>query len=131
MNNSAKVEDILVYSLFCEEEISDPGKVPDSAVVAHGIARSFGFHPERLEEKRGELLKVLGEVVPDDFKKSGGGGGSFLSFCIDREGRHWAEHPTMEALFCLANALGLAGYCAPKEMWAMLPGGVPYIWFDF
>jgi hypothetical protein len=33
----------------------------------------------------------------------------------------------MEALFCLGIGLELAEWCAPREAWAMFPGGMPYV----
>ena len=26
--------------------------------------------------------------------------------------------------------LRLAGYCLPRHIWCVLPGGVPYVWFS-
>lgn len=78
------------------------------------------------EKNKTALTEMLGEL-DDSFKVSGGGGMSFLQAGMDKHGNHWAEHPTMEALFCLGIGLDLVEWCVPRELWGMCPGGVPYV----
>lgn len=115
--------------LFRPEEIVD-GKPPPDAIIVDGIVRKFAFHPQRLESSRGEVTRLAKEIVADQFLKNAGGGWSFLNLCNDRNSNQWAEHPTAEAFLCLAIGLGMAGYCVPKEMWNVMPGGIPYVWFE-
>ena len=96
------------------------------AVMVEGIVANYGFHPERLESHREEMIALL-EQLPDGFRESGGGGSSFLNACIDRDGNQWTGlHQIMEQLMVLGVALGLASYMLPKDMWKALPGGMPY-----
>lgn len=112
--------------LYLDDEIADPGKPPEGAVIVQGITANFGFHPGRLETTREKVRGWL-DALPDAFKQSSGGGYSFLGACDDREGNQWGEHTNMEQLFCLGIGLKLAEYCAPREVWSILPGGMPYI----
>ncbi len=115
-----RVKEIFMDSLFRD------GENTDKHVKAEGIMCTVGFHPERIESHRAEVESMLSQL-PDDFKTSGGGGMSFLNACMDKEGNHWAEHPTMEKLFQLGIALGKVKYCLPREMWSAFPGGMPYV----
>ena len=36
-------------------------------------------------------------------------------------------HMTVESLLCLGIGLDLAEWCLPKEMWSLMPGGMPYV----
>ena len=91
-------------------------------VKVDGVVRQFGFHPQRLEEKR-ELVKDLLNQLPEEFKE----GWSFLCMCKNKKGEQWGEHIHCEQLTALAIGLGMAEYPMPREMWVMFPGGVPYI----
>ncbi len=118
--------------LFRREEIpNDDGKPPKDAVIVQGIIGQYGFHEGRLKQSRPEVLKIINEVVTDNYIKGSGGGYTFLALCEDRKGNQWTgEHRSMEALLVLAIGLGLGGYCLPREFWSSLPGEMPYIWFS-
>ena len=110
-----------------EAEGVDAENLPDWIAPAQGVLRSFGLHRERLEAHREDVKSML-EQLPDNFRKDGGGGWSFLNLCQRKDGSQWADlHQTMEALVAVGNALGYVEFPAPKEMWPMLPGGMPYI----
>ena len=69
--------------------------------------------------------------LPTGFHKSGGGGWSFLQACQDDNDVQWTgEHRTMDMLFALGQALGYVALALPREMWAALPGGMPYFVVD-
>ena len=125
MISAKRVEEIFTDCLFKEDELID-GKPVVEPVVIEGIANNLGFHPQRLESHRDEVKSILLEL-PEMFFKSKGGGWSFLQACVDRSGYQWGEHMNMEQLFSLGIGLKLASYCMPKEMWSILPGGMPYI----
>ena len=94
--------------------------------VAEGITLSVGFHPERLDSHEKEIVALLDEL-PDVFKTSTGGGMSFLQACNDKHGNQWTGlHQRMEQLFLLGIGIGKVKLCLPRDMWAMLPGGMPY-----
>lgn len=126
MLKGEEVRELFKGCLFDDDE---PGGVPDDAIVVVGIMHKFGFHPRRLEESKPRLIEMLRDL-PDEFMKDKGGGHSFLAMCMDRHGNHWAEHPTMELLMCMAVGAGLAKYSFPREMWSSLPGGMPYFHVD-
>lgn len=102
------------------------GEPHDDHIKVEGVMRSFGFHPGRIAEHTPEIKAFLGELS-DEFRMDAGGGWTFLNACNDRYGNHWGEHPDMEALFCLGIAAGAAKWLMPREMWSVLPGGVPYV----
>jgi len=54
-------------------------------------------------------------------------GWSFLQMCEDKHGQQWTgEHRAMEELVVLGQAAGFVALLAPREMWPVLPGGMPY-----
>lgn len=118
--NSQRVEEIFMDCLFRD------GEDTSKHVVAEGIVRTVGFHPERLQGHKEEISALLDEL-PDTFKKSGGGGMSFLHACIDKHGNQWTSlHLRMEQLFQLGIATGKVELLMPREMWPALPGSMPY-----
>jgi hypothetical protein len=123
------VEAVFMDCLFRKEEIVEPGRAPDGAVLVDGVLRKFGFQPDRLESHRQTVRDMLAEL-PIEFHKNTGGGWSFLNACMTRDGTQWGEHRNMEQLFVLAIGLGLAGWLLPREVWSALPGSVPYVVVD-
>lgn len=94
-----------------------------------GVMRSFAVDCGVVAQHRAEIVAMLGEL-PDEFMDNGGGGWSFLNLCQDRHGHLWTGmHSTCEALIVLAEALDLASYMLPRDMWDALPGGMPYVAF--
>lgn len=52
---------------------------------------------------------------------------SFLNSCNTNEGKQWTGmHMKMEFLFALGVAIEKVKNLLPREMWPILPGGVPY-----
>jgi len=121
MIDSQRVEEIFKDCLFKE------GENTEKHIKAEGITSTVGFHPERLENHKQEIITMLGEL-PDAFHEGKGGGWSFLNACQDKNGRQWTDlHQRMEQLFQLGIGLGKAKFQMPREMWKVLPGGMPYI----
>lgn len=119
MIDTERLNEIFIDSLFKEGEPTEPH------VLAEGVLSRYGLHPDRLKSHAEEVQEML-TVLPDEFRKTSGGGMSFLSACMDRDGNHWAEHPTIEQLFVLAIGLGKGKWLMPRELWSALPGGMPY-----
>ena len=116
-----QVNAIFMDSLFRE------GEDTSNHIKAEGIINSVGFHPERLQYHKIEIEAMLDEL-PENFKKSGGGGWSFLNACNDKHGNQWTGlHQHMEQLFQLGIGIGKVKYLTPRDMWSVLPGGMPYI----
>jgi len=122
MNLTAeKVHTTFMNCLFNEGEPTDNHK------IGEGVMMKVGFNPERLKESEPAIIEMLNDL-PDEFKKTGGGGMSFLNMCNDKEGNQWADlHKTMDELVALGNATGKLSFLMPKGMWNVLPGGMPYL----
>jgi hypothetical protein len=124
MINANRVTEIFMACLFAE------GEDTTNHVPAEGIVNSVGFHPTRLETHAEEVKSMLDEL-PTAFHKSGGGGWSFLQACNDRNDEQWTgTHQVMEQLFQLGIGIKCVTLLAPREMWSMLPGGMPYYIVD-
>lgn len=128
--DAERVVEILRDCLFTSEEMPGDTEVPEGAVIVEGIIHPFGFHPGRLEKHSAEIATML-QALPMEFrdKEHGGGGGwSFLNACQDANDVQWTGlHQTMDALFVLGIGLGLAAWLLPRDMWSVLPGGMPYV----
>lgn len=126
-----EVNKAFLEALFTESEVRDLGgrEAPEGAVLVEGIRHRFGFHPERLEEKRDEVRCWL-RALPHQFHADGGedgGGWSFLNACNQENGMQWTGlHQRMEQLFCLGMGLGYAVSLFPRAFWDSIPGGMPY-----
>lgn len=118
--SAGRVEHIFQDCLFNEgEDTTDHVKAP-------GITTNVGFHPGRLVGHKAAIEEMLDEL-PESFKKTGGGGMSFLGACEDKDGNQWTgQHRIMEQLFQLGVAVGKAQLLVPREKWGGLPGGMPY-----
>jgi len=47
---------------------------------------------------------------------------------MTKDGTQWTgEQSICELLVCMSIGLKLMEYCMPKELWLILPGGVPYV----
>lgn len=124
--NAETVNKIFTDCLLKDEEIFDGIPILDPVKV-EGIINNFDFHPDRLESHRQEIIELLAEL-PEQFRKDSGGGWTFLNACNDKYGNQWAElHRDMEQLFVLGIGLKLCDYAMPRELWNILPSGMPYM----
>jgi hypothetical protein len=132
MSYAQRVEEIIKDAMFTKEEVDTHGgdALLEMCVKSEGIVCVFGFHPERLEQNREKIVDLVKEIVADEFLRDHGGGMSFLQLCEARNGELWGEHHQCDALFCLAQAIGHARYCMPRDMWSVFPGGMPYVCFS-
>ena len=118
---SENVEQVFMDCLFKD------GEKTDDHIKAEGITSTIGFHPDRLATHKKDVQSML-HCLPDDFHSKGGGGMSFLNACNDKDGHQWTDfHQRMEQLFQLGIGLKLAKWQMPRQMWAMFPGGMPYV----
>lgn len=112
--------EIFIKCLFKNEEPKD------NPVIVDGITMKVGFHPQRVKENENKIIEMLAQL-PEEFQQSGGEGMSFLNACNDKNGRQWADmHRTMEELVCLGIAIGKVKFLMPRDLWSVLPGGMPY-----
>jgi len=129
MIDAGRVEFIFKDCLYKQSELTIHGmpKDLDGMIEVEGILNRFGFNKDRIEGHRKEITEMLNQL-PDEFKKSGGGGWTFLNACMTKDGEQWTGlHMTMDQLFCLGMAIDLVSYTLPRDMWNILPGGMPYI----
>jgi len=124
-----QIHTVMMDCLYKDEELAVKGQPPEGAILVEGLVNKFGLHPGRVEAHKEEVRGFL-DQMPQVFHAEGGGGMSFLSLCNTADGRQWGEHRNMEELVVLGIACNLASYCLPRDMWAMLPGGVPYVTFN-
>jgi len=126
------IHDILGDCLLDEEEDLKLGlrdeetknvDLPDCLVSVEGMMISIVFMKHRVE-KHAPAIKAMLEQLPDVFHESGG---SFLAMCEDRGGRQWGEHPDCDALMLLGIAIGHVRLLGPRNTWAAMPGGMPYL----
>lgn len=121
------LEDVLIDSLWTDTELETKDR--STLPVYYGIVNNYSFNPERVEKHQPQILQWL-DALPSEFKKSGGGGMSFLNMCVDKNGTQWGQHHNMEMLILLGMAIGKVSYPIPREYWGTLPGSVPYITVD-
>jgi hypothetical protein len=116
-----RVEGLFNRSVAAEGE---PG------IAVSGVISRATFAPDTIEAARDEIRAMLAEL-PDQFRKSGEGGWSFLNACQDRHGSQGTGlHADMEILFMLGIAAGLVTEVLPRDLWSALPGGMPYYAVD-
>ena len=120
---SKNVQDIFFDSLFLDDELKTD--IIKQAIYVNGPITNVGFHPERLEKHREEVKDLLSQL-PEPFRKSKGGGWSFLMACANSKGELWGEHRNVEQLVLLGLALKMVDYLAPRELWKFFPGSLPY-----
>jgi hypothetical protein len=103
-----------------EATISNTGDIE-----VEGLTKCI-FSREKIEPYQDEIFEML-KCLPDNFMQSKGGGWSFLNACQDNKGNQWTgSQRYMEQLFLLGMAIGKVNLLMPREMWKVLPGGVPY-----
>jgi hypothetical protein len=92
-----------------------------------GIITSAPFSQTRVTNHAAEIKRLLLEL-PDQFRRSSGGGWTILNACTDRHGRFWTgEQVVVEQLVLLGLAAGLVTWMLPRDLWSILPGGMPYV----
>lgn len=105
--------------LFKDEETTE------NHIKGEGVIIQVEFHPDRLSSHETDIISMLSDL-PEQFKESGGGGWSFLNACMDKEGNQWGEHSNIDQLLALGTAIRKVKFQMPRDMWTMLPGGMPY-----
>lgn len=102
-------------------------RTSDEVVPVDGVMNGFVLKKDKLKFYREEIKGML-DILPDDFREHGGGGWSFLNLCVRKDGEQWTgSHAVMEHLVCLGIGSGKMKYLLPRQMWKVLPGGMPYV----
>lgn len=121
------VEKIFLECLYKNEELPATQKDREEfakkhGVHAEGIQIKTVFNPTRINKYKDDVKDMVGQL-PDTFDD----GWSFLNMCVTKDGKEWTSlHRTMEQLCCLGTATGALKLLSPREMWPVLPGGMPY-----
>lgn len=129
MIDANRIEEILKDCFFTKEEVEAANGEPKNIVEAEGLFGKLGLNSDRVGKYKEEIKGMLSEL-PDSFMAGKGGGMSFLNMCLDKNGTQWGEQQNVDELFILGNACGFAKYTMPKDMWSVLPGGMPYVVID-
>lgn len=98
------------------------------ATTIEGVINTFALSRAELEKHRLAVRGWIDQLVPE-FMEGHGGGWTFLNLCDCRDGQWTGFHRDQEALFVLAKGLGLADFLMPRDLWSVLPGGMPYVVF--
>jgi len=122
------VKKTILQCLYTKEEM-DTIDIMKEGKKAEGLVRTFVFNPEKLNKNKQKIIDMLMQL-PHQFRKSEGGGWTFLNGCMDENDNQWGEQATVEALICLGIAIDKVKYCLPREAWKICPGGVPYFVID-
>ena len=120
-----KVKAIFTDCLYTEAELNGNNK-PNYAIYAEGITLNVNFNPEKIKQYKNKISLLLDEL-PKEFKKTEGGGWSFLKMPFDKNEHQWGEQSDAQQLLLLGLATGKAKYLFPRELCIILPGSVPYI----
>jgi len=115
------VDNLFEICMYC---LSDSAK---DILNVSGIINAYTFNRTKITENTSLIYDLLLEL-PDEFHINKGGGWSFLNACIDRHGNQWTDyHFQIEKLFCLGIAANKARWMTSRDLWKLLPGGVPYV----
>lgn len=93
----------------------------ERGVDVRGAMLRLFLDKEKLETHRADVVSWLNELDPK-FKE----GWSLMQAVATKDGELWGEQRDADALFTLAQALGLAEPTMPRELWHALPGCMPY-----
>lgn len=117
------VDRIFRDCLWGDDEISgrSQDEIAESSTVVEGVVTKVGFNPQKLNTHRADIEELL-SGLPVEFEQ----GYTFLDGCTTRDGEQWGEQQSAEQLFMLGLGIEKVKLCAPRELWAVLPGGVPY-----
>ena len=125
----------LLTALAVRELALDCLLAPDQVQVlveVQSVRTRFGFARDRLDHNRARIQELLAQLPPE-FRAMGSGpaargGWTFLNACVRADGVHWGEHPDVELLLALGLAIGSVRWLLERELWDVLPGGMPYFY---
>ncbi len=103
-------------------------KAGENISQIHGVKAIYAIDLAKVATHKSEIGQMLLQMDDSFMIGTGKGGGwSFLNACVDRCGRQWTDlHSTVEELVVLGMGAGMAFYTMGREMWDVLPGGLPY-----
>jgi len=103
------------------------GSAPAHNVEVAGWLVRHTFSIMRLQRSREAIIRML-LSLNEGFRADVGEGGSVGAMVQRGDGSVWTQDMTdVEKLVALGIASGLASFCAPRDKWDRLPGGLPYV----
>lgn len=122
--NEENVESLVRSCLFKEEDNMTKEKLNDeNSIIVKGINNNFAFKKEEIEKYKDKIAELVNEL-DDTFDE----GWTFLNMHYTKDKKIWTGfYYYMDSLLCLGLAVGVLEYCAPRDKWEVLPGGMPYI----
>jgi len=85
------------------------------------------FSVGQLQKSREEIIRML-LCLPVGLRADIGQGGSVGLMAMRASKSIWTKDMSdVEKLLALGIASGLMSFCAPRERWPNLPGGLPYV----
>jgi hypothetical protein len=85
------------------------------------------FSVRQLQRDREEIIRML-LCMQAGFRTDERGGGSVGAAIVREDGQLWTNDMSdVEKLISVGMALGLVEFCAPRDRWGSLPGGLPYV----
>lgn len=104
------------------------GEDHSNMVVAKGIVINVGFHPERLQSHKEEIIALCNKLYIRSAKGRQRYTASFMNMCMKEDGDIWTGvQQTMQELLLLGIAVGKMRILQTRDEWASMPGGVPFI----
>lgn len=94
-------------------------------IKVEGVMNKVGLDKLKLEKYHNDIFDMLMQL-PKEFRKTVGGGYSFLAGCRNKDDQQWGEHINVDELMMLGIGIGKAEIMLPRDLWKILPGGVPY-----
>jgi hypothetical protein len=115
-----KSDDVIrIYADCARAEGNETAKI-----FVDGIMHKHEFNPVQIEIHKQEIIDMIAEL-PEGFSD---GGDSFLNLCNDKNGELWTGlHQVCEQLMVLGIAIGKIHILFSRDMWRMLPGGMPVL----
>ena len=98
---------------------------PESVILIHGAVTIYGFSKDRLLARTDDIKSMISQL-PREFFVNGGGGWSLINAVSRADGELWSSQIGADALFCLGRAIGVTKYLMPRDIWSVLPCGMPY-----
>ena len=116
-----------VNEVFKDCLFNDPSEATaENTTAIEGIRAKYGLQTSKLKEHEDDIFSMLMQL-PKPFRKSVGGGWSFLNACMNDKEHQWTDAQyIMEQLFILGIGIGKVESLFPRKMWSILPGSVPY-----
>lgn len=115
------VESIFLDCLFKENELVD-GQPIENFCMAEGVINTVCFNENRLNQHKKEIEDLIDKIL------NIGQGIPFVVMCESVEGYQWTnDHVYMEQLMLLGIGSEILIYPVGRELWNILPGGLPYI----